>query len=135
MENATKALLIAASVLIVILLITLGVGIFTSAEEQMGNADLSEYQVQQFNDKFKKYEGEQVSGSDVNALIDTVFNHNNQQEDTSTCIKVSGATSIKASNTITKSPKKVSTANKYKVVATYSKTTKLITSIKITTVE
>ena len=88
MENATKALLIAAAVLIAILLISLGVGVFNSASEQMESADLSEYQIQQFNDKFKKYENTSVSGSDVNALLDTVFNHNMAQEEAATRVAI-----------------------------------------------
>ena len=56
MENATKALLIAAAVLVAILIISLGIGIFNMSSEQIDNAgDLTEYQVQTFNDKFRKY--------------------------------------------------------------------------------
>ena len=130
MENATKALLIAASVLIVILLISLGVGVFNTAQEQMGEADLSEYEIQKHNDKFNKYIGENQTGAEVNALLKTVFNHNNAQADSTTCVKISGAATIAASNSVPTQPK-VSTASKYKVtVATYS-SAKLITEIKI----
>lgn len=38
--------------------------------------DLSENEIQQFNDKFLQYEGLNVSGSEVNALIKTVQNNN-----------------------------------------------------------
>lgn len=122
MENATKALLIAASVLIVILLISLGVGIFTSAEEQMGNADLSEYQVRQFNDKFKKYEGTSVSGSDVNALLETVFNHN-MNNDVKLQVKCTAKTKPTTWKDVTAtkptlSYAKFSTANRYSVSIT-----------------
>jgi type III secretory pathway component EscT len=55
MENATKALLIAAAVLIAVLLISLVMGVLNSGAEQVDNADLSEYEIQQFNDKFNKY--------------------------------------------------------------------------------
>ena len=44
MENATKALMIAAAVIVAILIISLGIGIFNMASEQVDNAgDLSEY--------------------------------------------------------------------------------------------
>ena len=136
MENAVKALLIAAAVLVAILLISLGVGIFNSASEQMEGADLSEYQIQQFNDKFKKYEGTSKSGSDVNALLDTVFSHNNSQEDNSTGVKVvvsavSGHTGIAASNSLASSPTKVSTGARYKVTCKYNSSTKLIEEITV----
>ena len=66
MENATKALMIAAAVIVVLLIIGLGIGVFNMASEQVDNAgDLSEYQIEQFNAKFRKYEGTNVSGSDV----------------------------------------------------------------------
>ena len=133
MENATKALLIAAAVLVAILIISLGIGIFNMASEQVNNAgDLSEYEIQKFNEKFTKYEGESRSGSDVNALLDTVFNHNNAQEDATTCVSVTGAATVDASNTLSTSPTKVSTGKRYSVSATYSTTTKLITSITVT---
>ena len=68
MENATKALMIAGAVLIAILIISLGIGIFNSSAEQVENADLTEYQIQTFNDKFRKYEGTSKTGAEVNAL-------------------------------------------------------------------
>jgi len=89
MENATKALLIAAAVLVVILIISLGIGIFNSASEQIDNAgNLSEYEIQKFNEKFTKYVGENLSAADVNALVKTAFNHNCIQEDASTRVRV-----------------------------------------------
>ena len=145
MENATKALMIAAAVIVAILIISLGIGIFNMASEQVDNAgDLSEYQIQQHNDKFKKYEGTAKTGSDVNAMLTTVFNHNNSQEDNSTCVKVTGekvknekgeevkTELIKASNSLTASPAKVSTGARYTVTLTYNTTTKLVSEISVT---
>ena len=48
--------MIAAAVLVAILIISLGIGVFNSASEQMGDMDLTEYQKQQFNEKFTKYD-------------------------------------------------------------------------------
>lgn len=125
MENATKALMIAAAVLVVMLIIALGIGVFSTASEQVDNAgNLSEYQIQQFNDKFRKYEGTK-SGSEVNAMINTVFNHNNSQDDTSTMVEIIDSTSANkadlAPNTYdkTKSPGTLPTGAKYKVTAQY----------------
>ena len=132
MENATKALMIAAAVIVVLLVIGLGIGVFNMANEQIDNAgDLNEYQVEQINSKFRKYEGNNVSGSDVNALLTTVFNHNNAQPDTSTCVSVSGSSTIAASNKLSSSPTRVSTGSRYSVTLTYSTTNKLVTSITI----
>ena len=136
MENATKALLIAAAVLIAILIITLGLVVYNKASETVNSAgDLSEYQIQQINEKFRKYEGESVSGSDVNAMIQTVFNHNMAQEDNTTCVSIEDKTSnnanLTASTENTTSPKKVSTGSRYKVTCTFGKESKLITKITI----
>ena len=77
MENATKALLIAGSVLIVILLIAFGMRIFNSTS---GTADQVEGTMQttemaMFNNKFLSYSGSQ-SGSNVKALANVVIAHN-----------------------------------------------------------
>lgn len=122
MENATKALLIAAAVLIAILLISLGVGIFQKASEQMGSADLSEYEASKFNEKFSQYAGEKKTGAEVNALIETVFTHNNAQADTTTCVtlKNAGTEIISASNNLTEMPAKVGTGGRHVVKCSYS---------------
>lgn len=141
MENAVKALLIAAAVIIAIVLITLGMNLLNTGSEQIDNVDFSEYEIEQFNGKFRKFEGESVSGSEVNTLITTVFNHNNQQEDASTRVKltVTGAgagedgVTIETTDTSTSSPKKVATGYRYKVECVYSSSSKLITEIKVTT--
>jgi len=136
MENATKALLIAAAVLIAILLISLGVGVFNTASEQMSGADLTEYEVQRFNDKFKQYEGKNVSGSEANALLDTVFNHNLVQEDDSTRVTVgSGDTSNDSTDVLkkgdTSTPTKYSTGKRFTVTCVYDSNSKLVTHIKV----
>jgi len=137
MENATKALLIAAAVLVVILIISLGIGVFNMASEQVENAgDLSEYQVQQFNDKFIKYNGTNVSGSDVNAMLKTVFNHNQVQENDTTMVTVGTGTAAAAGDrvttTMTTAPTKVSTGSRYTVVCQYDANSKLVTHIQLT---
>lgn len=141
MENAVKALLIAAAVLVAILLISLGVGIFNSASEQMEGADLSEYQIKQFNDKFKKYEGTNKSGSDVNALLEVVFNHNMSEEEASNRVAVifngttgkpTGWTDVATAAKPTTSYKKVSTGNTFEVKVEYNSKSGLINKVTIT---
>lgn len=135
MENATKALLIAAAVLIAILIISLGLVVYNKASETVeGAGDLSEYQIQQFNEKFRKYEGTNVSGSEVNAMIETVFNHNLAQGDTSTMVevKLDGATEDLVGKTAsTTSPKKVEVGARYTVTCTISTSSKLVTTITV----
>ncbi len=137
MENAVKALLIAAAVIIAIVLITLGMNLLNTGSESIDNVDFSEYEITQFNDKFRKFEGTSVSGSEVNTLITTVFNHNNQQEDQSTQVKLSvdlqtGTDfSIEKGTASTASPNKVPTGYRYTVKCTYNSASRLISEITV----
>lgn len=136
MENATKALLIAAAVLVAILIISLGLVVYNMAAETVNNsANLSEYEIQSFNEKFTKYLGENMSGTTVNAMINTVFNHNLAQEDENAGRKVSvvvdGTTIIDRTDTQAVSPSKVDTGKRYTVTATYDPTSKLIDVITV----
>ena len=78
MENASKALIIAGSVLIAILLISLGLIIFKSTSGVTGQTqDLGKtLAVQQFNSQFLKYCGDSVKGSQVRTLCDVIIAHN-----------------------------------------------------------
>lgn len=70
MENASKALIIAGSILITIVVISLGVLIFNNfggTARRMANLD--EQEVTSFNSKIKPYMGTSVIGSQVRALI------------------------------------------------------------------
>ena len=73
MENASKALIIAGSILISIIVISLGVFIFSrmkgTTERQ---TDLSTEKIGAFNSKITPYLGKNIRGSDVNALIQLV---------------------------------------------------------------
>lgn len=135
MENATKALLIAAAVLIAVLIISLGVIVYNKASEAVtGAGDLSEYQTQQFNEKFTKYQSENATGADVNAMLTTVFNHNNSQPDGDTCVKVTvdGTDRISANNELEQTPTKVSTGARYKIVCKVDPKSKLVNEITVT---
>lgn len=148
MENATKALLIAAAVLVVILIITLGLVVYNRASRTAEEAgDLSEYQIQVFNEKFRKYEGTNVTGSAVNGMLKTVLNHNLAQEDSSTCVAVKfreeiwisstqttfmDATILADNNSAGVLPSGVSTAKNYKIECEYSTTSKIIKIIYVT---
>ena len=82
MENATKALLIAAAVLIAILIISLGLAVYNKASTATDSADLSGAEIQAQNEKFLKYNGNKKRGSEVNALLQTVLSNNlNATED------------------------------------------------------
>lgn len=84
MENASKALLIAASVLIVILLIAVGMRIFNSTSGTADNVEttMNATEIATFNSKFTAYAGTGKSASQVRALANIVIANNatNQHE-------------------------------------------------------
>ncbi len=77
MENASKALIIAGAILLSILIISLGIMIFNQASGIVNNNSLSEAEISTFNNKFTQFEGGNVRGSNVNALITAVISNNN----------------------------------------------------------
>ena len=90
MENATKALLIAAAVLVAIIIISLTLVIVRQGEEAMAGADMTEAEVAQFNSKFNTWNGKKISTTQLNSLINMVFMHDKQE--ISTGNKNTGAT-------------------------------------------
>ena len=75
MENASKALIIAGAILLSILLISLGIMIFNTAQDTTKNSGMTQAQVSAFNNKFSKYEGT-IKGSEVRSLIQEVVSSN-----------------------------------------------------------
>ena len=77
MENASKALIIAGAILLSILIISLGIWIYTSAQQTVNEAgNMDEQTITAFNNKFTASLGKSVGGSEVNALIQTVRANN-----------------------------------------------------------
>jgi len=74
MENASKALLIAGSVLIVILLIGVGMMIYNGATETINQSttQMSSQQIQMQNQQYTPYEGSNVRGTKVKQLLETI---------------------------------------------------------------
>lgn len=77
MENATKALLIAAAILIAIVVITLGVFVLGKGSTLVkDNSDMSDVEISTYNSKFEAYFGTNVRGAQVNQLISAINQHN-----------------------------------------------------------
>ena len=135
MENATKALLIAAAVLIAILIISLGLVVYNKASETVDSVDMSGNEVQAYNEKFDKYHGVQ-RGTEVNAMVKTVFNHNLQQsaagetEDSGRFITVTGEVEL-AADAATLPTTMASTGRTYVVTVTHDPVTGLVTTIDV----
>ncbi len=89
MENASKALIIAGAILLSILIISLGIMIYQQASGVVDSNAMDEVAVNSFNQKFKQYEGNNVRGSNVNALINTIIQNNlTNSNDASKQIKI-----------------------------------------------
>ena len=68
MENASKALLIAGSVLLAILIITIGLFITSRVNTEMVDAEMSQVKINVFNQEYLNYEGVQL-GNRVKQLL------------------------------------------------------------------
>ena len=127
MENATKALIIAAAILIAIVLISLGVFVLGQGNTMVQeNSDLSDVEVSTFNSKFEPYLGGNVSGTKVKQLVNAVNQNNMNATDESRKIKLiqSGtgldASFIKDADKFLYDPAKILTGNAYQVKAAAS---------------
>ena len=98
MENATKALLIAAAVLVAILIISFGLVIYNKSTTATDSTDLTATQIQAQNEKFAKYEGENQRGSVVNALLETVLTNNTTATSEGAKVTVNGAVTLGTSD-------------------------------------
>ena len=134
MENASKALIIAGSILIAIMIISLGIVIFNrfgNSAKKMANMDKQE--IAAFNSKITPYVGNHVSGTQVNTLLQYCLSVNmsaKQSGNTYQAISVDGATTLDKDST---SYTRVTTGSNvsYTVDATQDDNG-LMTKIKIT---
>ena len=78
MENASKALIIAGSILIAILIISLGLMVFnTMSNSVKNNTSLDKQTISAFNSRLEPYIGETRPGSQVNTLRQVAISINN----------------------------------------------------------
>lgn len=130
MENATKALLIAAAILIAIVVITLGVFVLGKGSTLVKeNSDMSEVEVTTYNSKFEGYCGKNIRGAQVRQLINAVNQHNRTNaDDESRQITIEG-TGANADNT-KNDPNAIKTGFSYTVTPSYGQGG-LVNKIKI----
>ena len=112
MENASKALIIAGAILLAILIISLGILIFSQAQDTVGSVNMDEQEILAFNNKFAPYLGDNITGAQVNALLQQVIASNGQATELGyPQITVSGSVGIN---------NRASTGQTYTVSATYA---------------
>ena len=129
MENATKALLIAAAVLVAILIISLGLVVYNMAAETIGSVNLNEQQIAAHNEKFISYEGTK-KGTAVNGMLRTVLTSNMAAEDESRKVSVQGAVTL--SSGATSITKKADTGATYTVTTELDAASGLVKTITVT---
>ena len=98
MENASKALIIAGAILLSILLISLGIMIFNTAQDTTRNSGMNQAQVSSFNNKFTKYEGN-IKGSEVKSLIQEIIASNGDENNINAGRVIAVTGTITGSNT------------------------------------
>ena len=95
MENASKALIIAGSILIAILLIAFGVHTFNSTRGASEGVEttMNATEISSFNNKFLKYVGTNKNRGQALALINEVISHNGTMKDVpSKQVSINGGT-------------------------------------------
>lgn len=119
MENASKALIIAGAILLAILIISLGIIIYNQAAGVAQDSNMDQLTINNFNAQWTNYEGNRVSGSQVNALMAAALANNTSEE--SADRKVTVNVDDPVSNVIPESTSytRVPTGNMYKVTCQY----------------
>lgn len=133
MENASKALLIAGAVLIVILLISVGIMIFNSSKGLFSSAtsSMSQQEKMMFNTKFTMYEGTNVSGTQVRELIRAVITNNSDEDNSKVTIngnEINGTTNpaqMPGKGTV------IPTTGRFAVTCVVDSTTGLVSNITV----
>lgn len=100
MENASKALLFAAGILIAIILISVAVYIVSMSQEAMGGTKnaMTKVQLMQFNQQFTTFEG-RTTGSQIKQLISTINTNNTNDPDQLVDLDVSGCSGVTLTGT------------------------------------
>ena len=122
MENASKALIISGAILVSIMIVSLSVFIFTKIGGQAKEAaDMDEQEIANFNSKLTPYIGQNISGSQVNALIQLVISIDNSAAssgDTKKIVSITYPLETGGTNTISVSGSSVSGTDVAKRVKT-----------------
>lgn len=143
MENATKALLIAAAVLVAILIISLGLVVYNMASETINSVNFSGQEVTAFNDQFTQYQGSNIRGSEINALLKTVLSSNMKSRsegldpnDLAKFVSVTGPLDNGKSGTLAKNATSsgslsADTSKLYEVIINYNEDTGFVDNIVV----
>ena len=135
MENASKALLIAASVLIAIVLIAFGVSVLNSTKGTGDNVKqtMTATEIAAFNSRFSAYAGTTRTAAQAKALANVVIAHNATEADANKEVTLNiNGTESKDSGVIT--TKVADLSGRVKIEMKDTKNDGLIDYITITTI-
>lgn len=80
MENASKALIIAASVIVAIILVAMGTNILYKSRDLADTTALDSTEITMFNQKFERFAGKQ-NGSNVKSLLSFAISNASTNKD------------------------------------------------------
>lgn len=129
MENASKALLIAGAILIVILLIAVGMMVYRGAQGSIQKAigSMSSTEKDIHNSQFEPYVGNRVSGSNVRSLISKIITNNSEDDNVQVTLQIDGTDTAPD---VAMGGISTAASTRYTVAATYEDG--VITTINIT---
>ena len=130
MENASKALIIAGAILLAILLISLGIYIFTQAQNVVSDSGFTKAEISAFNNQLLKYEGKQ-KGSVVKSMITEVISSNASDTAAGNGRSVNIVYGTKSISNNTLSTSDISSAKEYDITMTTDSSTGYINQITI----
>ena len=76
MENASKALIIAGAILLAILIITLGIGVYQNARNTVGGNNLNKQEIEAFNSQWETYVGTSKTASEIRTMVSAIIANN-----------------------------------------------------------
>ena len=122
MENASKALLFAAGILIAIILISVAIYLVNMSQQATTGvaSTMTEMQLMQFNNKFEQYNGVRT-GAQIKQLVNTINASNVENAGTDLIVNITGEGIASATGSTDTCPQYTCTlgsAKKYKVTLT-----------------
>lgn len=134
MENASKALVIAGAIILVIVLITLGYNVIKNNSDIINKGNTDQAQVEAFNSEFENYAGSGKKASDVRNLCSKVFAKNGTEtkNQTNHTITLTYENATGNTSAISSIPTDLNNGIEYTIELTYDSSTGYINAIEIT---
>ena len=135
MENASKALLIAGAMLLMILVLTFAIYLFTQMAADTADmyGKMSENEIVEFNQEFFNYENKELTIQDVVSIINLAKNRNQKGKTPVTVTVKLDSTDNMQNNADVEGLLKDNMEKKYSCTVNYANNSELVGSIIINT--